>query len=107
MLFEVKWQAEPLPLAQKAEHFQMGQAPTPDRCVKFIQDVICLNATKGYVIPGKYLCFRIAIKNMTGSDKIRKILLRLGPPFKKPFMEPDPRILASHSSSGNPESSKT
>ena len=47
MLLEVKRQDEPLPLAQKAEHFQMGQAPTPDRCVKFVQDVICLNVTKG------------------------------------------------------------
>ena len=41
MLLEVKRQDEPLPLAQKAEHFQMGQAPTPDRWVRFIQDIVC------------------------------------------------------------------
>ena len=99
MLLEVKRQAEPLPLSLKVEHFQMGQAPTPDRCVKFIQNVICqdssnptererrisqsigddllFNATKGFVKPAKYLCVGIGMKSMAGSDNICKILHRL------------------------------
>ena len=36
MLLEVKKHAEPLPLALNTDHFQKGQASTPERCVRFI-----------------------------------------------------------------------
>ena len=59
ILLEVKSQAEPLPLVLMAEHFWMGQAPTPDRCVKFMQIVICQDSSNP--IDGKQVFHSLSV----------------------------------------------